>query len=124
MPQATAFMLRSPIWRPTEMPTGPESMVNTMCAPLRSIAESSAVTSVAVAEGCQVPTTSIFIAGRFFCAAATSASVHTAFSASNATLGISVFSSVRICWPIEFITAKSVRARSTSFTGVMRNQYL
>jgi hypothetical protein len=118
MPQATAFMLRSPIWRPTTIPTGPESMVKTMFAPVRSIADSSAVTSVAVAEGCQRPTTSIFIAGRFFCAAATSACVHTAFSASSATLGVSVLSSVRICCAIEFITAKSVRARSTSLVGV------
>ena len=87
IPQATAFMLRSPIWRPTEMPTGPESMVKTICAPARSIADSSAVTSVATAEGCQVPTTSIFIAGRFFCAAAIRPSVQTAFSARIATFG-------------------------------------
>ena len=124
MPQATAFMPRSPIWRPTEMPTGPESAVNTIWAPLRSIAESSAVTSVAVAEGCQVPTTSIFIAGRFFCAAATIASVHTAFSARMATLGVSVFRSARICSPIEPSTENRVRARSTSFVGATRNQYL
>ena len=59
-----------------------------------------------------------------FCAAATRASVHTAFSARIATLGCSVFRSVRICCPIVPITAKSVRTRSTSLVGETRNQYL
>jgi len=124
IPNATAFIFRSPIWRPTTTPTGPESAVNTMSAPARSMAASSAVTSVAVGEGCQRPTTSIFIFGRFSCAAFTIASVQITFSARIATFGVSFFKSARICPAMLPSTANSVFPSPGEFSGATRNQYL
>ena len=95
-----------------------------MSAPARSMAASSAVTSVAVGEGCHRPTTSIFILGRFVCAAATMACVQRTFSARIATLGVSLARLVRSCPAMLPSTVKMVLPRSGELSGKTRNQYL
>jgi len=106
------------------MPTGPDKAVKTRSAPERSMAASSAVTSVATGDGCQRPTTSIFIFGRFSCAALTIASVQITFSARIATLGVSFFRSART-WPAMLpSTANSVLPSPGALSGATRNQYL
>ena len=51
-------------------------------------------------------------------------SIQTAFSARIATLGDGLLSCLRISPATVASTAKMVRTRSTSLTGVTRNQYL
>jgi len=92
------------------MPTEAEKIVKTTLAPLFWMADSSAVTSVALSDGCHVPTSSIPSLGIVAWAALIMPSVQAAFSATMAHL-MGTFNSFFITAPAMARWAKLVRTR-------------
>src|SRR4030042_642728 len=93
-------------------------------APEALIADSSAVTSVAVAEGLHSPTTSIPIFGRFVLPRPTIGSAQTAFSARIATFGVVIPSSFLMALATVSTRRRSTLKRNRELMGGTRNQYL
>src|SRR4030042_2045419 len=105
-----AGILSSPACLANGIPTEEEKIANMIWASDRWMAESSAVVSVATAEGLQTPAISIPIFGMAASHAGTIGSAHAAFSMTTATLILGMF---KVCFTTAATVPKWTKAALT-----------
>src|SRR4030042_4872961 len=110
MPTWTAGILVSPVCLANGIPTEEEKIVKMIWVSARWMADSSAVTSVAIEEGLQTPATSIPILGMVASNAGPIGSAHAAFSMTAATLILGMF---KDCFTMAATVPKWVKAALT-----------
>src|SRR4030042_5134885 len=110
-----AGILSSPACLANGIPTEEEKIANMIWASDRWMADSSALVSVATAEGLQIPAISIPILGMVASAAGTIGSAHAAFSTTIATFILGMF---KVCFMVPAtvpIWMKAVLTRCVEF---------